>query len=175
MRKNSHGVLMTKCSLCSSVQLDRIINSYFFPQLQSCPTQYNVSGIPKHSKSWRICFVGSILYFTFFSVQFMGMLPSVCLISTMSNPIKKCIYMQSSFYKIPSWNMCEFKQPKKELKVECILSHLYSVLLKYSVFLRNFEKEERLFFFQVSTICRRSWVQRAPKLEPLQEICSTPL
>ena len=55
----------------------------------------------------------------------MGMLPSVCLISTMSNPIKKCIYMQSSFYKIPSWNMCEFKQPKKELKMECILSLIY--------------------------------------------------
>ena len=49
------------------------------------------------------------------------MIQSFCLISTM----RKYIYMQSSFYKIPSWNMCEFKQPKKELKVECILSLIY--------------------------------------------------
>ena len=129
MGENSYGVQMTKCSLCSSVQLDRIINSYFFPHCTVAPTQYNVSGIPKHSNSWRICLGGA--FYTFLSFLFnswvplLVMIPSVCLISTMSNPIKKCIYMQSSFYKIPSWNMCEFKQPKKELKVKCILSLIY--------------------------------------------------
>ena len=70
MGENSYGVQMTKCSLCSSVQLDRIINSYFFPTAQL--SQFNIMPLVSQSIATLEGFVFRghfVLFYLFCSIH----------------------------------------------------------------------------------------------------------